>query len=201
MIRKFCIFQTCHEISTLFIFKDIFSFLSFSCSPVNCTSFVCILHTTFRKCQDPETKEQPPQVCCKKGVLRNFAKFTGTHQRQSLFLIKVVGQAQVFYCKMCDISTNTFFTYTSGRLLQRNRKVLTYKESLTYSFQVIFVVSKLYELYENYTIYIYVGPDRNIGQYLYLRAFSMVIYGNLNSNFLLFFSFFLTVRKLLKSNP
>ena len=136
-----------------------------------------------------------------KGVLRNFAKFTGKHQCQSLFLNKVVGQAQVFYCKMCDISTNTFFTYTSGRLLQRNRKVLTYKENLTYSFQVIFLVSKLYELYENYTIYIYVGPDRNIGQYLYLRAFSMVIYGNLNSNFLLFFSFFLTVRKLLKSNP
>ena len=32
-----------------------------------------------------------PEVFCKKGVLRNFAKFTGKHLCQSLFLNKVVG--------------------------------------------------------------------------------------------------------------
>ena len=31
-----------------------------------------------------------PKVFCKKGVLKNFTKFTGNHLRQSLFLNKVV---------------------------------------------------------------------------------------------------------------
>ena len=30
-----------------------------------------------------------PEVFCEKGVLRNFAKFTGKHLCQSLFLIKL----------------------------------------------------------------------------------------------------------------
>ena len=32
-----------------------------------------------------------PEVFCKKGVLRNFAKFIGKHLGQSLFLNKVAG--------------------------------------------------------------------------------------------------------------
>ena len=32
-----------------------------------------------------------PDVFCKKGVLRNFAKFTGQHLCQSLFFNKVAG--------------------------------------------------------------------------------------------------------------
>ena len=32
-----------------------------------------------------------PEVFCKKGVLRKFAKFLGKHQRQSLFFNKVAG--------------------------------------------------------------------------------------------------------------
>ena len=34
-----------------------------------------------------------PGVFCKKGVLRNFAKFTGKHLCQSLFFNKVAGAA------------------------------------------------------------------------------------------------------------
>ena len=51
---------------------------------------------------------------CKKGVLRNLAKFTGKHLWQSLFFNKVVGLieketlAQVFFCEFCQISKNTF---------------------------------------------------------------------------------------------
>ena len=45
----------------------------------------------------------------KKGVLRNFAKFTGKHLRQSLFFNKVT-LARVFSCKFCEISKNTFLT-------------------------------------------------------------------------------------------
>ena len=55
----------------------------------------------------------------KKGVLRNFAKFTGKHLCQGLFFNKVAGVwnfikkealAQVFSCEFCEISKNTFFT-------------------------------------------------------------------------------------------
>ena len=41
----------------------------------------------------------------KKGVLRNFAKFTGKHLCQSL---KKETLAQVFSCEFCEISTTTF---------------------------------------------------------------------------------------------
>ena len=40
--------------------------------------------TTFIKC-----RSSPPEVFCKKDVLRNFAKFTGKHPCQSLFFNKV----------------------------------------------------------------------------------------------------------------
>ena len=48
-----------------------------------------------------------PEVFCKKGVLRNFAKFTGKHLCQGLFFNKET-LAQVFSCEFCEISTNNF---------------------------------------------------------------------------------------------
>ena len=61
-----------------------------------------------------------PEVFCKKGVLRNFAKFTGKHMCQSLFFKKILGQvcnfvkketlAQVLSCEFCKVTKNTFFT-------------------------------------------------------------------------------------------
>ena len=36
-------------------------------------------------------QKQPPEVFCEKGVLRNFAKFTGKHLCLSLFLNEVEG--------------------------------------------------------------------------------------------------------------
>ena len=66
----------------------------------------------------------------KKGVLKNFRKFTGKHLRQSLFFNKIGGLrpvacnfikketlAQVFSCEFCEISKNTFSKNTFGRLL------------------------------------------------------------------------------------
>ena len=60
---------------------------------------------------------------CKKGVLRNFAKFEGRHLCQSLFLNKVAGLrsatllkretlAQVFSSDFCKIAKNNFFYRT-----------------------------------------------------------------------------------------
>ena len=49
---------------------------------------------------------------CTKGVLKNFAKFTGKHLCQSLFafnFIKKETLAQVFSCEFCEISKNSFF--------------------------------------------------------------------------------------------
>ena len=65
-----------------------------------------------------------PEVFSKKGVLRYFAKFTGKHLCESFFFNKVAGLrpakfiekeilAQVFSCKFCEISKNTFFHRTS----------------------------------------------------------------------------------------
>ena len=39
-------------------------------------------------------EEQPPEVFCEKGVLRNFAKFTEKHLCQSLFFNKASGLAK-----------------------------------------------------------------------------------------------------------
>ena len=63
-----------------------------------------------------------PEVFCKKGVPRNFAKFRGKHLCQSLFFNKVAGvlelylknpmAQEVFSCEFYKISKNTFLQRT-----------------------------------------------------------------------------------------
>ena len=53
------------------------------------------------------------KIFCKEGVFRNFAIFTGKHLYQSLFFNKVAGikketLTQMFSCKYCESSKNTF---------------------------------------------------------------------------------------------
>ena len=51
----------------------------------------------------------------KKGVHRNFARFTGKHLGQRLFFnyfIKKESLTRVFSCEFCEISKNTFFYRT-----------------------------------------------------------------------------------------
>ena len=64
----------------------------------------------------------------KRGVLRNFAKFTGKNLCQSIVFNKVADvcnfikkdtPAQVFSCEFCEISKNTFFTSRSNNDLSR----------------------------------------------------------------------------------
>ena len=73
-------------------------------------------------------KKQPPEVFCKKGVLRNFTKFTGKYLCQRLFFNKVAGLRpatllkneslnQLFSCEFCKISKTPILQNTSGRLL------------------------------------------------------------------------------------
>ena len=65
----------------------------------------------------PLFRSSRPEVFCRKGVLRNFAKFTGKHLCQNLVFNKVAGVkkeslAQVFSCEFFKISKNTFFHRT-----------------------------------------------------------------------------------------
>ena len=50
-----------------------------------------------------------PELFCKNGVLANFAKFTSKYQKDI--------PLQMFSCKFCEISHNTFFKEPFGRLL------------------------------------------------------------------------------------
>ena len=58
-----------------------------------------------------------PEVFCKKDVHRNLTKFTGKHLCQKLFwglrpATLKESLAQVFSCKFCEISKNTFYYRT-----------------------------------------------------------------------------------------
>ena len=50
-----------------------------------------------------------PEVFCKKGVLRNFAKFTGKHLCQSLFFSKVPGETWVVIVSFVSFELCEFF--------------------------------------------------------------------------------------------
>ena len=54
-------------------------------------------------------KSRRPEVFCKKGVLRNFAKFTGKHLYQSLFFDKVTEA-----CNFIKIETQVFSCDSGG---------------------------------------------------------------------------------------
>ena len=56
---------------------------------------------------DLTAKSSRPDVFCKTGVLRNFAKLTRKHN----FITKE-SLAQVFSCEFCEISKNTYFYRT-----------------------------------------------------------------------------------------
>ena len=70
------------------------------------------------------SRSSRPEVFCKKGVLRNFAKFTGKYLCQSL-LIKKKTLAQMFSCEFCEISKNSFFTEHLRWLLLDQKKLFS----------------------------------------------------------------------------
>ena len=82
-------------------------------------------------------QKQSSEEFCKKGVLKNFAKFTRKHLGQSLFLNKVAGAAcnviiketlaQAFSCEFCEIFKNTFFYRTPPVAASDNLKLLLFR--------------------------------------------------------------------------
>ena len=66
-----------------------------------------------------------PEVFCKKGVLRNFAKFKGKHLCQSLFLNKVAGlRHRCFPANFVKFPRTPFFTEYLWWLLLANYRTL-----------------------------------------------------------------------------
>ena len=83
---------------------------------------------TIRAAVASEKLKQPPEMFCKKGVLKNFAKFTGKHQSQNLFFNKVTGVMpkallkkrlwhRCFPVNFSKFLRAPFLHNTSGRLL------------------------------------------------------------------------------------
>ena len=72
-----------------------YSFLIFYCN------FTCLNTWKYRS--------GPPEVFCKKGVPKSFAKFTGKHQYQFLFFNKKETLARMFSSEFCKTSQVTFF--------------------------------------------------------------------------------------------
>ena len=63
-------------------------------------------------------QKQQRGMFCKKRYFRNFAKFTGKHQRQSFFFNKVAGWGKISkFCEFCKILGTPYLQNTSGRLL------------------------------------------------------------------------------------
>ena len=78
-----------------------------------------------------DSRSSHQRCSVKKGVLKNFAKFTEKHLCQSLYFNKVAEAcnfikketlAQVLSCEFCEIFKNTFFTEhlwaTASKILQ-----------------------------------------------------------------------------------
>ena len=75
-------------------FGDCFCRFTHKRDQMKSSSFPCA--TFFKKVN---SQKQPPEVFCKKGVLRNFAKFTGKYLCQSLFFNKVAGLRPATFLK------------------------------------------------------------------------------------------------------
>ena len=128
--------------------------LKFMCENTRPSSFFMFRSShrrrSIKKSLKPATLRSSHQRCSvRKVVLRNFAKFTEKHLRQSLFFNKVTGLrpatllkketlAQVFFCEFCEISKNDFFTERLGRLLLNFMKKETPTQIFSREFCEIF---------------------------------------------------------------
>ena len=84
-------------------------------------------------------QRQSPEVFCKKGVLINFAKFTGKHCVRGSFLIKLQAYAcnfikkeplaQVLSCKFCEVSKSTF-SYGTTPVAPSENRVLEFEQQV-----------------------------------------------------------------------
>ena len=84
-----------------------------------------------------------PEVFCKRGVLKNIAKFTGEHLCQSLFFNKVVA---AWDCEFCEIFKSTFFIKHLRWLLKSPFSVLHFSYYTLMTFLMMLCVILLFML-------------------------------------------------------
>ena len=76
----------------------------------------------------------------RKGVLRNFVKFTGKHLCQSLFFNKVAETlAQAFFCEFSKIFKNTFFVEhlrATASVVKHFQDLIYIVDLLSYTLQI-----------------------------------------------------------------
>ena len=80
------------------------------------------------------------EVFCKKGVLKNFAEFTGKHLYQRLFFNKPK------YSTLSTISSKTL-----SNISRKSIKSISYKRTRSHSFQSIFSQYRQIEFFQKYT--------------------------------------------------
>ena len=79
-----------------------------------------------KKKRKKREQKQPPEVFCKKGVLKNFATFKGKHLCQSRsFLIKLRLWHRCFPVNVAKFVKAPFLQYTPGRLFPKEKLILT----------------------------------------------------------------------------
>ena len=94
--------------------------LNFSCFNIIHNHSKIIGHI-LKKSKIISVESSRPRVFCRKGVLRNFTKFTRKIKCEGLLFNKIAGSrpptllkketlAQTFSCEFCEIFTNIFFT-------------------------------------------------------------------------------------------
>ena len=76
--------------------------------------------SSFLPCVCGKNSSSRPEVFCKKSVLKNFAKFTGKHLYQSLFLIKL--QASAFSANFAKFLRTAFLTEQLRTVAASERK-------------------------------------------------------------------------------
>ena len=118
------------ETRTTYFKKEIHFFID---QPLTCRFFMlCCIQSLFLNQSGNQfslyRQKQPPEVFYKKGVLRNFAKFTGKYLCQSLFFNKVAGLRSLtliknkLWCRCFPVNfakllRTPFLQNASGRLL------------------------------------------------------------------------------------
>ena len=119
---------------------------------------------------------------CKKGVLRNLAKFIGKHLCQSLFFNEVAGLnfnkketlaaplAQVFSCEFCEISKNTFLFRTPKDWGLKAVNCCC-KALYLNCFSKIIVTTRLCHSSENLKVILQCSIHEKTGSYLFFKFY------------------------------
>ena len=102
--------------------------------------FVWFVNPLTRSIQMKHHRSNHWRCSIKKGIVKNFIKFTGKHPCQISFLLKKDTLAQLFSCELCEFLRLLSLQNTSGRLL------LSYVKS-----------GLCYQIYIYIYIYIYIG--------------------------------------------